>query len=331
MKKALVLGAGGFIGSHMVKRLKKEGYWIRGVDLKRPEFSETEADDFRVGDLRNQVFCSLVCAPIGGGNFDLVIQMAADMGGCQFVFTGENDADILHNSATINLNVLDSLRARNFDGIIFYSSSACIYPEHLQLLPENIGLKESDAYPASPDSDYGFEKLFSERLYLAYEKNYGINVRIGRYHNIYGEDGTYLGGREKAPASICRKVAESVLVKKNSVDMWGDGTQTRSFLYIDDCIDATLKLINSDYKEPINIGSEESVSIKKLWQMAIEESGLDIKINETDRPKKVLGVMGRNSNNTIILKELNWKPKYSLKEGIKKTYSWIYGRIACNK
>lgn len=316
-KTALVTGAGGFIGSHMVTRLKSEGYYVVGVDLKYPEFSKSNADIFILHDLRN---------PRPWEHYDEVYQFAADMGGCQFVFSGDHDAEIMHNSAQINLNVCNTFK--DSGSKIFYSSSACMYPQELQselsgLRKESIahtfGLKESDAYPASPDSNYGWEKLFSERLYLAYQRNYNLNVRIARFHNIYGTEGTYKGGREKAPASISRKVIEA----NDQVTIWGDGEQTRSFLYIDDCIDAVRLLMQSDYKEPINIGSEEMVSINELWDLAIECSGKEITKVHTEMPKGLQGVRGRNSDNTLIRQVLNWEPKYSLKEGLTKTYQWI--------
>ena len=256
IKTALVLGAGGFIGSHLVRRLKKDGYWVRGVDLKLPEFSETEADDFIVGDLRDIIFCKQVIDK----SFDEVYQLAADMGGAGFVFTGDNDAHIMHNSAMINLNVLELCKDYVPSLKIFYSSSACMYPEHNQLDPDNPNCAEDSAYPANPDSEYGWEKLFSERLYKAYERNYGLEVRIARYHNIFGEEGTWAGGREKAPAAMCRKVVEA----NSEIEMWGDGKQTRSFLYIDECVEGTIRLMGSDYSDPVNIGSEEMVTINEL-------------------------------------------------------------------
>lgn len=318
MKKALVLGAGGFIGSHMVKRLKAEGYYVVGVDLKLPSFGKSQADEFIIGDL-----CEKITLLVAMRNYDEIYQFAADMGGCQYLFTGEHDADLMHNSVMVNLNVLDSLMENNFKGKIFYSSSACMYPKSLQDKATDRGLKESDAYPGDPDSEYGWEKLFSERLYMAYQRNYGIDIRIARYHNIYGEESVYEGGREKAPASVSRKVVEA----SDIVNIWGKGDQTRSFLYIDDCIDATRLLMKSGYKFPINIGSTESVTIKQLWETAIEISGKKIKINHIDRPDNTLGVMGRNSDNTVIEFMLGWKRKYSLKEGIEKTYNWINSRV----
>lgn len=314
MKTALVLGAGGFIGSHLVNRLKSEGYWVRGVDLKYPEFSQTKADEFLIYDLRDPRHIEAVVRLHEIIFFDEVYQLAADMGGAGFVFTGEHDADIMHNSATINLNVCNYINKKSK---VFYSSSACMYPQELQRDILNPGLKESYAYPGNPDSEYGWEKLFSERLYLAYARNYGLDVRIARFHNIYGPEGTYKGGREKSPAAMCRKVIES----NGQIEVWGTGDQTRSFLYIDDCIDAVRLLMQSDFKEPINIGSEESISINGLARLVIEISGKDIKIKNVD--SKATGVSGRNSDNTLIENVLKWEPKYNLRRGMEKTYQWI--------
>ena len=340
-KTALVLGAGGFIGSHMVKRLRSEGYWVRGVDLKRPEFSETEANEFVQGDLRDVRFVSR-CIRFRGylGNFynnvperfelpfDEIYQFAADMGGAGFVFTGENDADIMHNSVTINLNVLDEQRKFNETvgnhTKIFYSGSACMYPEHNQLDPNNPDCSEDSAYPADPDSEYGWEKLFSERLYFAYHRNYGIPVRVTRYHNIFGPEGTWDGGREKAPAAICRKVAHLPGVG-GAIEVWGDGEQTRSFLYIDECIEATYRMMQSDFIGPVNIGSEEMVTINELVETTARVSGKVVKrMHKLDAP---LGVRGRNSNNDVVRRELNWDYEQTLEEGIRKTYEWIEGQI----
>jgi len=341
-KKALVLGAGGFIGSHMVKRLKSEGYWVRGVDLKRPEFSDSEADEFILGDLRDFDFVGRVLEYKGtAGNFykevpyryvhsfDEIYQFAADMGGAGFVFTGENDADIMHNSATINLNVLESQRQRNERTgrnytKIFYSGSACMYPEHNQLDPDNPDCREQSAYPANPDSEYGWEKLFSERLYFAFHRNYGIPVRVARYHNIFGPEGTWDGGREKAPAAICRKVGRLPEVG-GAIEVWGDGEQTRSFLYVDECIEATRRLMDSEFIGPVNIGSEEMVTINQLVETVAKVSGKAVqRRHKLDAP---LGVRGRNSNNDIIRKELGWDYGMTLEEGISKTYNWIKQQI----
>ena len=341
-KTALVLGAGGFIGSHMVKRLRSEGYWVRGVDLKRPEFSETEAHEFIQGDLKDKHFVERVIQFKGYlGNFyhfvasqylqpfDEIYQFAADMGGAGFVFTGENDADIMHNSVTINLNVLESIREFNdYKGInltkIFYSGSACMYPEHNQLDPDNPDCREESAYPANPDSEYGWEKLFSERLYFAYHRNYNIPVRVARYHNIFGPEGTWTGGREKAPAAICRKVAE-LSDLGGTIEVWGDGLQTRSFLYIDECIEATRRMMESDFIGPVNIGSEEMVTINQLVETAAKVAGKVVqRKHKLDAP---LGVRGRNSNNDLIRKKLGWDYSQTLGEGIQKTYNWINQKI----
>ena len=340
-KTALVLGAGGFIGSHMVKRLVSEGYWVRGVDLKRPEYSDTAAHEFIVGDLRDVKFTAS-CLQFKGyqGNFyqlvpdahiqsfDEIYQFAADMGGAGFVFSGDYDAEIMHNSALINLNVLEMQKQRNDrDGKnetkIFYSSSACMYPEHNQLDPNNPDCRESSAYPADPDSEYGWEKLFSERLYLAYNRNHGIPVRVARYHNIFGPEGTWDGGREKAPAAICRKVAY-LPEQGGSIEVWGDGQQTRSFLYIDECIEATRRLMDSDFLGPVNIGSEEMVTINQLVDTAAKVAGKTVEKNHIDGP---LGVRGRNSNNDLIREKLGWDYSQTLEEGIAKTYSWILEQI----
>ena len=344
-KTALVLGAGGFIGSHMVKRLRSEGYWVRGVDLKCPEYSDSEAHEFVVGDLRDLNFVERVLQYKGPyrnfynfvpsrhiDTFDEVYQFAADMGGAGFVFTGENDADIMHNSATINLNVLEAQRQLNdFKEVnktkIFYSGSACMYPEHNQLDPDNPDCREESAYPANPDSEYGWEKLFSERLFFAYHRNYGIPVRVARYHNIFGPEGTWDGGREKAPAAICRKVAY-LPEDGGTIDVWGDGKQTRSFLYIDECIEATRRMMDSNFIGPVNIGSEEMVTIDQLVDTAAKVSGKTVEKNHIPGP---LGVRGRNSNNDVIRRELGWDYSQSLEEGIRKTYSWISEQINAKK
>jgi nucleoside-diphosphate-sugar epimerase len=345
MKKALVLGAGGFIGSHMVRRLQSEGYWVRGVDLKYPEFSQHKANEFVLGDLRDLNFVRRVLEyKSGTGNFyksvpyqniqsfDEIYQFAADMGGAGFVFTGENDADIMHNSVTINLNVLEMQRQLNQTlekniTKIFYSGSACIYPEHNQLDPNNPDCREESAYPANPDSEYGWEKLFSERLYFAFHRNYNIPVRIARYHNIFGPEGTWKGGREKSPAAICRKVAY-LPHEGGTVEVWGDGKQTRSFLYIDECIEATRRLMDSNFVGPINIGSEEMVTIDQLVDTAAKVAGKIVEKNHIDGP---LGVRGRNSSNDVIRRELGWDYSQTLEEGIRKTYQWISKQIDENK
>ena len=344
-KTALVLGAGGFIGSHMVRRLRSEGYWVRGVDLKHPEFSLSTANEFVQGDLRDMNFVERVIQFKGyQGNFyhnvpsrylqpfDEIYQFAADMGGAGFVFTGENDADIMHNSCSVNLNVLESVR--KFNDItgwnttkIFYSGSACMYPEHNQLNPDNPDCREESAYPAAPDSEYGWEKLFSERLFLAYHRNYKIPVRVARYHNIFGPEGTWEGGREKSPAAICRKVAQ-LPEDGGTVEVWGDGKQTRSFLYIDECIEATRRMMESDFIGPVNIGSEEMVTINQLVDTAAKVAGKKVSKNHIDGP---LGVRGRNSNNDLIRKELGWNYSQTLEEGIRKTYDWISEQINAKK
>ena len=341
-KTALVLGAGGFIGSHMVKRLRQEGYWVRGVDLKHPEYSASHANEFIVGDLRDTRFVSR-CVRFTGylGNFykdivdkfaepfDEIYQFAADMGGAGFVFTGENDADIMHNSVSTNLNVLEEQRklneiAEQNKTKIFYSGSACMYPEHNQLDPDNPDCCEESAYPANPDSEYGWEKLFSERLYFAYNRNHGIPVRVARYHNIFGPEGTWEGGREKAPAAICRKVA--YLPKSGgAIEVWGDGLQTRSFLFINECIEATIRLMDSDFMGPVNIGSEEMVTINQLVDIAAEVAEKEVSKIHIDGP---LGVRGRNSNNDLIREKLDWDYKMTLKEGIRYTYYWIESQIS---
>jgi len=338
MKTALVLGAGGFIGSHLVKRLKSEGFWVRGVDLKRPEYDETAADDFLLYDLRDPknveavmrlegynghpLPCKYLPYPFSESlQFDEVYQLAADMGGAGYIFTGENDANVMHNSATINLNVAHEAVKQKVKRI-FYSSSACMYPEHNQLDPNNPNCEESSAYPANPDSEYGWEKLFSERLFLAFARNYGLEVRIARFHNIFGPYGTWKGGKEKAPAAMCRKVVE--MLEGGEIEVWGDGQQTRSFLYIDECVEGVLRLMRSDFEGPVNIGSEEMVTINQLAQYAIDISGKNITIKNIDGPT---GVRGRNSDNKLIQEKLGWSPNYPLYNGLTETFNWINKQV----
>ena len=313
MKTALVCGGSGFIGHHMVRKLKSEGFWVRTVDIKYPEFSTVEADDFILGDL-----CNLdVCTEAVDRQFDEIYQFAADMGGAGYIFTGENDAAIMQNSALINLNILHACKRRNSRNI-FYSSSACIYPQENQQNPDKPICEESSAYPANPDSDYGWEKLFSERLYLAHAKNEGFRVRIGRYHNIFGAEGTWEGGREKAPAAVCRKVAAAI--DNGKIEIWGDGLQTRSFLHIDECIEGTLNVMRSTHKGPFNIGSDEMVNINQLVSIVADVAGKTIHIEHIPGPQ---GVRGRRSDNRLIQQLVGWKPTGSLAEGIKQTYPWV--------
>jgi len=316
-KQALVCGAGGFIGSHLVKRLKQKGFWVRGVDLKYPEFSETTADDFVIGDLRDPI----ICRNVTDRPFDEVYQLAADMGGAGFIFTGEHDSEVMHNSAMINLNMVDICSKVGVKKI-FYSSSACIYPEYNQMDPDNPKCSEDSAYPAAPDSEYGWEKLFSERMYLAYYRNNGLQVRIARLHNIFGPEGSWNNGREKAPAAFCRKVAEAA--NGGEIEMWGDGKQTRSFLYIDECLEGIRKLMDSNFVDPVNIGSEEMITINALAEMIMEIAGKRLHIKHTDGP---LGVRGRNSDNKLIHEKLNWRPSQPLRVGMEITYKWIEKQV----
>ncbi|MEX0769237.1 MAG: NAD-dependent epimerase/dehydratase family protein [Balneolaceae bacterium] len=312
-KKALVCGAGGFIGGHLVNRLKEEGYRVNGIDLKENEFGNNNADDFVIGDLRDPKVVKSVVTD----DLDEIYQLAADMGGAGFIFTGENDADIMHNSALCNLNVLHEARLKEIPRI-FYSSSACIYPEYNQMDPDNPKCSEESAYPADPDSEYGWEKLFSERLYLSYQRNHGIEVKIARFHNIFGPQGTWDGGREKAPAAICRKVA--LADDGGEVEVWGDGTQTRSFLIIDECIEGVRRLMESDFSGPVNIGSAEMISIQDFTKLVIDISGKELSIANIEGPT---GVAGRNSDNALIKEKLGWAPSIPLRKGVEKTYNWI--------
>ncbi|MEK7131176.1 MAG: NAD-dependent epimerase/dehydratase family protein [Patescibacteria group bacterium] len=321
MKTALVCGAGGFIGSHLVKKLKGEGFWVRGVDLKYPEYSPTTADEFVAGDLRDP----LVCQKILDRNFDEVFQLAADMGGAGYIFTGEHDADVMHNSAQINLNMTYYSQKAGVKKI-FYSSSACIYPAYNQVDPANPKCSEDSAYPAEPDSEYGWEKLFSERLYLSFHRNYNLNIRIARFHNIFGPEGTWRGGKEKAPAAICRKVAETP--DGGEIEVWGDGQQTRSFLFIDECLEGVRRLMDSDFIGPVNIGSEEMVSINHLAEMVMDVAGKKLSIKHVEGPN---GVRGRNSDNHLIKKELGWQPTKPLRAGLEQTYLWISEQVKGQK
>ena len=320
-KTALVLGAGGFIGNHLVNYLKEAGYWVRGVDIKLNEYQETKADDFILGDLTNYTNADTALKLHDNESFDEVYQLAADMGGAGYIFSGINDANVMHNSATINLNVAN-LSIKHKVKKIFYSSSACIYPEHNQLDPNNPNCEESSAYPANPDSEYGWEKLFSERLYFAYNRNYNLDVRVARFHNIFGPLGSWNNGKEKSPAAICRKVAEAP--DGGEIEIWGDGEQTRSFLYIDECIEAVTRLMKSNFFGPINIGSNEMVTINRLADIACEVAGKSLTKKHIPGP---LGVRGRNSDNNLIKEKLNWSPNTRLKDGIAKTYNWIADQL----
>jgi GDP-D-mannose 3',5'-epimerase len=317
-KKAVVLGAGGFIGGHLVSRLKREDYFVKGADLKRNEFGNNYADEFVLGDLRNASFCESVLA----GGYDEVYQLAADMGGAGYIFTGEHDADVMRNSVLCNVNALEACKNHGITKI-FYSSSACIYPEYNQMDPDNPKCSEESAYPAAPDSEYGWEKLFSERLYLSYQRNYGIDVRIARFHNIFGPQGTWTGGKEKAPAAMCRKVAEAK--DGTYIEVWGDGMQTRSFLFIEECLEAVRRLVNSDFTGPVNIGSEEMISINDFARMAIEISGKNLRIRNIEGPT---GVRGRNSDNNLLKEKIGWTPSLPLKRGMIETYNWIRKQVA---
>ncbi|HWB62095.1 MAG TPA: NAD-dependent epimerase/dehydratase family protein [Chitinophagales bacterium] len=332
LRRALVLGGGGFIGNHLVNRLKAENYWVRAVDLKYPDFSESSADDFVIGDLRDpRVVASIIKSPAQKSaddkqeSFDEVYQLAADMGGAGYIFSGCNDANVMHNSAMINLNV--AYEASNY-GVkkVFYSSSACMYPAYNQEDPDNPKCSEESAYPANPDSEYGWEKLFSERLFLAFNRNFGLNVRVARFHNIFGPMGTWRGGKEKAPAALCRKVIECP--DNSAIEVWGDGLQTRSFLYIDECLEGVRRLMDSDFAGPVNIGSEEMLSINDFAKMIIGISGKNVTIKNVPG---FTGVRGRNSDNNLIREKLGWAPGMPLKEGMERTYKWIEGQVLAEK
>ena len=329
-KTALVLGGGGFIGGHLAKRLKEEGFWVRAVDIK-PEHEYWNhadmCDEYVSGDLRDPK----VVESVFDREFDEVYQLAADMGGAGYIFTGDNDANVMHNSALVNLNVVHYATQAKVKRI-FYSSSACMYPEHNQLDADNPNCVESSAYPAAPDSEYGWEKLFSERLFFAFNRNYGLNAKVARYHNIFGPQGSWKDGKEKAPAAMCRKAAEA----DTEMEVWGDGAQTRSFMYIDECVEATIRLIRQDkFNGPVNIGSEEMVPINELAQIAIDLSGKDIKINNLDGQDFIdkygfpcpLGVRGRNSDNKLYKEKLGWEPTMTLREGMAKTFEWINEQV----
>ena len=330
MKKVIVLGGGGFIGGHLAKRLKSEGCHVRICDLKKHEhfFEDEICDEFIVGDLTDPKVVEVVISE----GVDELYQLAADMGGAAYIFTGEHDADVMYNSSLINLNVAREVVKKKV-GKVFYSSSACMYPEHNQLDPHNPNCEESSAYPANPDSEYGWEKLFSERLYLAFNRNYGLDVRIARFHNIFGPQGTWRGGKEKSPAAMCRKVAEAK--DGDEIEVWGKGDQTRSFLYIDECIEAVLRLMKSDFIGPVNIGSEEMVSINKMTNLIINISNKKLKIknlNGVEFEKKYghkcpLGVKGRNSDNKLYKEKIGWSVSQPLEVGLRKTYSWIKSQV----
>tara|TARA_E500000331_G_C17255313_1_gene712837 strand:- start:1040 stop:2044 length:1005 start_codon:yes stop_codon:yes gene_type:complete len=334
MKKALVCGAGGFIGGHLVSYLKSKGYFVRGVDLKHNEYQPVHdiADEFYLADLRDPD----VVRHMIDNEMDEIYQLAADMGGAGFVFTGENDADIMHNSALVNLNIVQEASKKKVKKV-FYSSSACMYPEHNQLDPDNPNCEESSAYPANPDSEYGWEKLFSERLFLSFARNKGLDVKIARYHNIFGPKGTWRGGREKAPAAICRKVA--VAEDGNSIEIWGSGSQTRSFLYVDECVEATYRLMQSSFSGPVNIGSEEMISMNEFAKMAIKISGKNLSIHNIQGEefkskyghKCPIGVNGRNSDNKLYSEKIGWTVSRPLQEGMEKTYSWILDNVKSGK
>ncbi len=320
MKKVLVCGAGGFIGVHLVNDLKSQGFYVIGVDLRYPEFSQTTADEFHIADLRNQEHVSKIVT----SDLYEIYQLAADMGGAGYIFTGDNDANIMYNSSIINLNILREMVEKGVNRI-FYSSSACMYPEHNQADPSNPLLSEDSAYPANPDSEYGWEKLFSERLFLSFAKNYGIRVRIARFHNVFGPESSWTGGKEKSPAAICRKVAET---ETGEIEVWGPGTQTRSYLYIDECIVGIKKIVDGDYSLPLNLGSERMISINELAMLVGRLTNKNIQIKNVDGP---IGVAGRTSHNQLIKEQLSWSPPDNLENGLLKTYKWILEQIEKSK
>lgn len=321
MNPILVCGAGGFIGSHLVYRLKSDGFWVRGVDLKYPEFGESLADEFIIADLRDQS----VCRDVIDRPFAEVYQLAADMGGAGYLFSGDNDAEVMHNSAMINLNMVKECSRAGVQKL-FYASSACVYPEYNQIDPNNPNCAEESVYPAEPDSEYGWEKLFSERLYCAFNRNHELVVYIGRFHNIFGPLCNWIGGREKVPAAICRKVAEAE--DNVEIEIWGDGHQTRSFLYIEECLEAMRRLINSNFYGPVNIGSTEMISINELAMLIAEIAGKQIKIKNISGP---IGVRGRNSDNDLIRSKLGWAPSERLRRGLERTYPWILEQVIARR
>jgi nucleoside-diphosphate-sugar epimerase len=317
MKKILVCGAGGFIGTHLVEKLKEQGHYIIGTDLRHPRYSESLADEFIIADLRVHSSVDHVIK----SDVDEIYQLAADMGGAGYIFTGEHDADIIHNSCQINLNVLDVMKKKGIKKV-FYSSSACMYPSHNQTDPDNPLMAEDSAYPANPDSEYGWEKLFSEHLYLTYAKNYGIESRIARFHNIFGPRGSWNNGKEKSPAALCRKVA--MCEEGGIIDVWGPGTQTRSFLFIDECIDGIQRIMDSDCRIPVNLGSTRMISINNLVLLIAKLANKTVSIKNIAGP---MGVMGRTSDNKLIKETINWEPNEDLESGLIKTYKWIDEQI----
>ena len=321
MKKILVCGAGGFIGTHLVEKLKEQGHYVIGADLHYPLYNDTKADEFIIADLRVHSNVDHVIH----SDVDEIYQLAADMGGAGYIFTGEHDADIMHNSCQINLNVLDVMKKKGIKKV-FYSSSACMYPSHNQEDPQNPLMSEDSAYPANPDSEYGWEKLFSERLYLTYARNYGIDVRIARFHNIFGPRGSWNNGKEKAPAALCRKVA--LCEDKGVVEIWGPGNQTRSFLFIDECVEGMQRIMNSNCTVPVNLGSTRMISINQLVFLIAKLNNKSVSIQNVDEPR---GVLGRNSDNKLIKEMIDWVPNEDLEAGLVKTFNWINEQITLDK